>query len=116
MLPGVSLKVLSKMDGPAAGYEVLTVQIEIAAGTLVPPHTHPGVESTYVLEGLGELRIDGEPPRSLKAGDAFQVPPDQVHCVQIGGKTARVCSTLVVRKGEPLVSPATVATTTSEPV
>jgi quercetin dioxygenase-like cupin family protein len=116
MLPGVSLKVLHKTDGPAAGYEVLMVHIEIAAGTLVPAHTHPGVESTFVLEGSGELRLDGEPPRSLKAGDAFQVPPDKVHCVQIGGQTARVCSTLIVRKGEPLVSPATIAATANEPV
>ena len=44
MLQGVFLKVLHKMDGPTAGYEIVMVQIEIAAGTLVPPHTHPGVE------------------------------------------------------------------------
>jgi quercetin dioxygenase-like cupin family protein len=111
MLLGVSLKVLHKMDGPAPGYEVVMVQIEIAPGTLVPPHTHPGVESTYVLEGSGELRIDGEPPRLLNPGDAFQVPPERVHCVQIGDQTTRVCSTLIVRKGEPLVSPAAVVTT-----
>lgn len=109
MLPGVSLKVLHKMEGPAPGYEVVIVHIEIAAGTLVPPHTHPGVESTYVLEGTGELRIDGAPPRLLTPGDAFQAPPDRAHSVQIGDQIARVCSTLVVRKGEPLVSPATVA-------
>ena len=40
MLQGVFLKVLHKMDGPTAGYEIVMVQIEIAAGTLVPPHTH----------------------------------------------------------------------------
>lgn len=107
MLQGVFLKVLHKMDGPTAGYEIVMVQIEIAAGTLVPPHTHPGVESTYVLEGSGELRILGEPPRLLKPGDAFQAPTDRVHSVLIGDQFARVCSTLVVRKGEPLVSPAT---------
>jgi quercetin dioxygenase-like cupin family protein len=111
MLPGVSLKVLNKIDGPMPGYEVVIVQIDIAPGTLVPPHTHPGVESTFVLEGSGELRIDGEPARLLKPGDAFQAPPDRIHCVQIGDETARVCSTLVVRKGEPLVSAAPVVTT-----
>lgn len=108
MLPGVSLKVLHKMEGPTPGYEVVMVQIEIAAGTLVPPHTHPGIESTYVLEGSGELRVDGEALRLLNPGDAFQAPPDRVHSVKIGDQTARVCSTLVVRKGEPLVSPATI--------
>jgi quercetin dioxygenase-like cupin family protein len=111
MLPGVSLKELHRMDGPVAGYEIVMVEIELAAGTLVPPHTHPGVESTYVLDGSGELRIEGEPPRTLRAGDAFQAPPDTVHCVQIGEQRARVCSTLVVRKGEPMVSPAKQAAT-----
>lgn len=111
MPPGVSLKVLHKMEGPVPGYEVVMVQIEVAAGTLVPPHTHPGIESTCVLEGSGELRIDGEPPRLLQPGDSFLAPPNKVHCVQIGEQTARVCSMLVVRKGEPLVSPAAVAAT-----
>jgi quercetin dioxygenase-like cupin family protein len=107
MLPGVSLRILNKMDGPSPGYETVIVEIEIAAGTLVPPHSHPGVESTYVLEGSGELQIQGESPRLLSAGKAFQVAPDRTHRVQIGDGMARVCSTLVIRKGEPLVSPAT---------
>jgi quercetin dioxygenase-like cupin family protein len=104
MLPGVSLKVVQRSDGPAAGYETVMVEIEVAAGVIVPPHTHPGVESTFVLEGDGELHIQGLAPRKLRAGDSFQSPPDTVHFVKIGAK-ARVCSTLVVRKGEPLTSP-----------
>lgn len=108
MLPGVSLKVVQRSDGPAAGYETVMVEIEVAAGVIVPPHTHPGVESTFVLEGDGELHIHGLPPRQLRAGDLFQSPPDTIHFVKIGAK-ARVCSTLVVRKGEPLTSPASVS-------
>ena len=104
MLPGVSLTVLRRMDGPVDGYETVMVEIVIAAGTLVPPHTHPGVESTFVLEGTGELHVDGQPPVNLAAGDSFQAPPDTVHSVHVGAR-ARVRSTLVVRKGEPITQP-----------
>ena len=108
MLPGVSLTIVQRSDGPVAGYETVMVEIDIPAGTLVAPHTHPGIESTIVLEGEGELHIEGQSPRGLRAGDAFQSPPDTVHFVQVR-KRARVCSTLVVRKGEPLTSPASAA-------
>ena len=105
MLPGVSVTVLRPMDGPVDGYETVMVEISIPEGTLVPPHTHPGVESTFVLEGTGELHVEGMPTVMLAAGDSFQAPPDTVHFVRIGER-ARVRSTLVVRKGEPITRPA----------
>ena len=89
------------------GYETVMVEIEVAAGTLVAPHTHPGIESTFVLEGGRQLHVDGQSPRTLGQGDAFQAPPNTVHFVQVGHRKARVCSTLVVRKGEPMTSPFT---------
>ncbi len=105
MLPGVSLKVLQQMDGPVPGYVTVIVEIEVGAGTTVPRHTHPGIESTYVIEGGGDLMVEGQPSRALKPGEAFQMPPDVVHSVKIGDQKAKVCSTLVVEKGKPLVSP-----------
>ena len=101
---GVNRKILSKTDGPAAGYETVLVEAEIAAGGR---HTHPGIESAYVLEGGFELPIQGMETRMLKAGDAFQVPPNTPHA---GGKAGtaktRVLITYVVEKGKPLASPA----------
>ncbi|MGP0093261.1 MAG: cupin domain-containing protein [Xanthobacteraceae bacterium] len=106
MLPGVSLKILRQTDGPVPGYVTTVVEIEIEGGTAVVRHTHPGIESTYVIEGGGELNVEGQPSRILRPGDAFQVPPGVVHSVQIGDRKTKVCSTLVVEKGKPLVSPA----------
>ena len=104
---GVNRKILSKSDGPAAGYETLLVEAEIEAGVAVGRHTHPGIESAYVLEGGFELPIQGMETRTLKAGDAFQVPPNTPHA---GGKAGtaktRVLITYVVEKGKPLASPA----------
>ena len=105
--PGVTRKMLSKTDGPAAGYETLLMEAEIEAGVSVGRHTHPGVESAYVLEGGFELPIEGQPTRMLKPGDGFQVPPATPHA---GGKPgaakSRILITYVVEKGKPLASPA----------
>jgi quercetin dioxygenase-like cupin family protein len=104
---GVNRKILSKTDGPAAGYETVLVEAEIAAGVAVGRHTHPGIESAYVLEGGFELPIQGMETRMLKAGDGFQIPPNTPHA---GGKpgtaNTRVLITYVVEKGKPLASPA----------
>ena len=104
MLPGVSLKVLQRSDGPLPGYETVILELEIEAGTMVGRHTHPGIESTYVVEGAAELLVDGHPTRVLKPGDAFQIPPNLPHSVNIGDCKAKACSTLIVEKDKALVS------------
>jgi len=104
---GVTRKILSKTDGPAPGYETLLVEATIEAGVAVGRHTHPGVESAYVLEGGFELPVQGQPTRVIKAGDGFQIPPETPHA---GGKPgeakSRILITYVVEKGKPLASPA----------
>jgi quercetin dioxygenase-like cupin family protein len=105
-VPGVSLRVLSKIDGPVDGFETVIVEIDVPAGFVVGRHSHPGVETTYVLDGTGELTIDGEASRVVARGEAFQVPSGRIHTVKIGDKDAKVCSVLVVEKGKPLVIPA----------
>ena len=104
---GVTRKMLSKSDGPPSGYETLLVEATIEAGTAGGRHTHPGIESAYVLEGGLELPIQGQPTKMVKAGDAFQIPPETPHA---GGKApeakTRVLITYVVEKGKPLASPA----------
>jgi quercetin dioxygenase-like cupin family protein len=104
---GVTRKILSQTDGPAPGYETLLVEATIEAGVAVGRHTHPGIESAYVLEGGFELPIQGQATRMLKAGDAVQIPPETPHA---GGKAgtakSRLIITYVVQKGKPLATPA----------
>ena len=105
--PGVTRKILSKIDGPAPGYETLLVEATIEPGIPVGRHTHPGIESTYVLEGGFELPVQGQPTRMLKAGDSFQIPPETPHAGGKPGTTkTRVLITYEVQKGKPLASPA----------
>src|ERR1700722_17776754 len=66
--------ILQRTDGPTAGYETVVALIEIEAGGGVARPTHPGMESTYASEGESTLMVDGQPPRKIAPGDAFQVP------------------------------------------
>jgi quercetin dioxygenase-like cupin family protein len=77
--PGVTRKILSQTDGPTPGYETIIVEAEIGAGVSVARHTHPGIESAYIVDGGLELPIEGQPTRALKPGDGFVVPPNTPH-------------------------------------
>jgi quercetin dioxygenase-like cupin family protein len=105
--PGVTRKILSQIDGPTPGYVTIIAEAEIEPGVTIARHTHPGIESSYIIEGGLDLPIEGQPTRALKAGDGFVVPPNTPHA---GGKNGdnktRVASTYVVEKGKPLASPA----------
>jgi quercetin dioxygenase-like cupin family protein len=104
---GLTRKVLSQADGPAPGYVTILMQVEVEPGVLVARHKHPGIESGYVVEGEIELPIEGQPTRTLKAGDNFQIPVETPHAgSKNGGKKTVIISTFVVEKDKPLASPA----------
>jgi quercetin dioxygenase-like cupin family protein len=104
---GVTRKILSQTDGPMPGFVTVLVEATIEPGVSVARHTHPGIESAFVLEGGFELPIQGQPTRELKAGDAFQIPPDTPHAGgKPGGTKSRILITYVVDKSKPLASPA----------
>jgi quercetin dioxygenase-like cupin family protein len=96
-----------QLDGPIPGYTTIVMDVTVDAGVTVGRHTHPGIESSYVMEGGGlELPIEGQPTRLLKAGEAFQIPPETP---QAGGKAAnaktRLLINYIVEKGKPLAKP-----------
>jgi quercetin dioxygenase-like cupin family protein len=103
---GVKRVILNQMDGPAAGYVTVTARAEIDAGATVARHTHPGIESTYVVEGGLELDVDGQAARQLQPGDAFEIAAGTVHGAKGGAARTVLASTYVVEKGKPLASPA----------
>jgi quercetin dioxygenase-like cupin family protein len=104
---GVARKILSQTDGPTPGYTTVLVEATIDAGVKIGRHTHPGIESAYILEGGFELPIQGQPTKTVKAGDSFQIPPETPHAGGAAGSAkSRVLITYVVEKGKPLASPA----------
>ena len=101
---GLKRTVIRTIEYPP-GYSTATVVVELAPGICTGRHTHPGVDSGYVLEGDLLLKIDGKPDQSAKAGGSYEVPPAAVHdaCTVAGLK---VLDTFVIEKGKPLASPA----------
>jgi quercetin dioxygenase-like cupin family protein len=96
---------LQTVDFPP-GFTTVSAVVEVAPRGCAGSHTHPGVESTYVIEGEVVLKLDGEPDRVLKAGDSFQIPPGVVHdaCVT-NGSPVKLLATFVVEKGKALATP-----------
>jgi quercetin dioxygenase-like cupin family protein len=103
---GVKRTILQKTELRDNKYVTILAVAEIPPGTTVARHTHPGVESSYVLEGEGELLVQGQPARKVKASDGFQIPPEIPHSARTGEKSMKVAVTYVVEKDKPLSSPA----------
>ena len=103
---GLKRTIITRTDGPMDGYETVNVRVDIDAGALVARHTHPGIKSSYVVDGALELSVDGQGTRTFKVGDGFQVPTRVPHSGKAGDKPTTLAITYVVEKGKPLVSPA----------
>ena len=102
---GVTRTILKRSDHDEK-FAILLVRADIGPNTAVARHTHPGIESAYVMEGEVELSVQGQPDRRIKAGGGFQVPPETPHAARNGDRTAKLAITYVVEKGKPLASPA----------
>jgi quercetin dioxygenase-like cupin family protein len=102
---GIKRTPLQKIEYPE-GYTVVTAIAEVPAGGAAGRHTHPGIETGYVLEGELELVIDGKPTVMVKAGESYQIPAGVVHDAKAGDKPFKVLAIYVVDKSKPLASPA----------
>jgi quercetin dioxygenase-like cupin family protein len=104
--PGFSRTILQKTEYPGDTYICVLVEVDIDANALVARHTHPGVESGYLVSGSSTLSVKGQSDRILKPGDGYQVPPETPHSVRNGPEKSRVAATFIVEKDKPLASPA----------
>ena len=86
------------------GREVIQVRVDFDPGVAFGKHSHPGAEVAYVLEGTLEYQLEGEPPVTLKAGEALFIPAGTIHAAKnIGTGNAAELATYIVEKGKPLV-------------
>jgi quercetin dioxygenase-like cupin family protein len=97
---------LQTVDFPP-GFNVVSAIAEITPGNCAGRHTHPGVESSYVMEGAIVLKVADQPDKTLKAGESFQIPPGVPHdACTVPGQVFKVLANYIVEKGKPLASPA----------
>ena len=105
--PGFTRKMLQDQEMSISDRHAVQVLAEFVPGGAAGKHTHPGEELGYVLEGTLQLDVTGQPPRTLKAGDAFFIPANTVHDGKnVGSGPAKVLATYIVEKGKPVASPA----------
>lgn len=104
---GVQRTVVQRADVSVPGREAVIARVEIAPAARAGRHTHPGDEISYVLEGEGEILVEGQPARKVKAGDGFVVPAGAIHDAHnTGSAPLRLVGVYVVEKGKPLATPA----------
>ena len=103
---GFTRTALQTQDLSIPGRVAVQARAEFDPGVGVGRHTHPGEELSYVVEGQLELRIDGQPPKIIKAGEVFFVPAGLVHDgINTGSSKAKVLATYIVEKGKPVATP-----------
>jgi quercetin dioxygenase-like cupin family protein len=87
------------------GREIVQVLTVLPAGVESGWHTHPGEEVGYIAAGEVEMLVQGRPPRTLRAGEGFLIPPGTPHNARdLGPETGRMLSTYLVEVGKPLLT------------
>ena len=52
------------------------------------------------------LLVNGQPEKTVRVGESYQVPSGAIHDARTGPQGAKVIATYVVEKGKALASPA----------
>lgn len=105
--PGATWRELQRHDIPGSGREGVTMAIEIPPGASSARHSHPGEDFGYLIEGTIVLQVDGQPPKTVRAGEVFFTERGHIHNARnIGATTARAIDTYVIDEGKPVVTPA----------
>ncbi len=76
------------------GSEHMLSLAELDPDTILPRHSHPHEQSTYVLEGELVFEIAGE-TRLIKAGEIAIIPGGVEHFVTVGPMGAKVLDVFV---------------------
>ena len=105
--PGFTRALMQDQNLSVPGRHAVVARAEFIPGGQAGKHTHPGEELGYVVEGTLELMIQGQPARTVKAGEVFFVPAGVVHDGRnVGNGKAVVLATYIVETGKPVASPA----------
>jgi quercetin dioxygenase-like cupin family protein len=88
------------------GYETVMIIAQMQPGECSGWHTHPGLESSYFLEGEVLIHFAGKPDLVVKAGQPVLIEPGLPHndC-NISGKPFKALAHYIIEKGRPLASP-----------
>ncbi len=95
---------LQQHDLSVAGRQVVQDRVDLDPGYVSPKHLHLGEEIVYILEGVLEYQIEGQPLVTCQAGDVLFIPAETPHSVKnVGRGSGAELATYVVEKGKPIV-------------
>jgi quercetin dioxygenase-like cupin family protein len=88
----------------AKGLDAVLVLRTLAPGGESGKHTQSGNEIVYILDGSVVFELEGNPPKTLKAGEAFTTSAGQVHNVKNASSTepAKALAFYTAKKGATL--------------
>ena len=105
--PGITRTIINRKDISMPGREAVIAKVEIAPGASAGRHTHPGEEISYILEGEGEILIEGQPALKVKPGDSFIIPSGAIHDAHnTGTQPLKLVGIYLVDKSKPMATPA----------
>ena len=87
--------------GLAENVEVIVSYLEVPPNSTLPTHYHPGEEFVYIMQGSGELSLDGDSTLTLDQGEVFKVPLKKVHSFSTREESVRGIVFRVHEKGQP---------------
>jgi quercetin dioxygenase-like cupin family protein len=106
-----AITVVQEVEPPfiPAGAHEMTIVVEYPPGDPgIPPHRHSGPAFGYVMEGEMLFEIEGEPPRVVRAGEAFWEPGGDVIHYQDGNNRddipVRFTVTMLCAPGKPMLT------------
>ena len=73
------LPVSERAEGDAGGERVVVYLVEFAPGARTNWHRHSAAQLLLVKEGRGLVQKWGEAPRTIAAGDAVTIEPNEKH-------------------------------------
>ena len=106
--PAISTKVLlrTSLSGDETK-EVIIASAKFPPGSTTGRHTHPGDEYATVLAGTLEILVEARASKRVSAGESYHNARNVVHEARsVGDQAARIVSTFVIDKGQPIMQPA----------
>jgi quercetin dioxygenase-like cupin family protein len=113
--PGASVAAQATLPAPQVSepLEVIQRLVELPAGGVGPPHTHPGPNLNIVLQGQFALNMGGT-TQTFTANDSWVEPANLVHGgSNAGSTTTRIVANALVPLGAAFATPA--QQTTAQP-
>ena len=79
---GKNITLMTQPLADIPGREVRITELDRDPLEASAPHRHPGHHTFgYIAEGTYEFGVNGQPPRTLHAGEVFYEPPGALHSV-----------------------------------